>query len=62
MLSVLRSVERIGSILGLLAAALMVTRYGYQTSIGVIGYLVIISAIVFIVYFAMTKEKAMAPA
>jgi MFS family permease len=57
-MSVMRSVERIGSIIGLLAAASLVASYGYRPSIGATGYFVVGASIVFLIVFAAKRRAA----
>jgi hypothetical protein len=48
-LSVLRFLERTGSMLGLLLAAVLIEAYGYEGSIGITGALVFGSAFLFLI-------------
>ena len=59
-LSFLRIFERVGSIAGLLFSAMMVHIYGYETTIGITGFMVCGAAIFFLLFFMITHKQSLA--
>jgi MFS family permease len=56
-LNFLRSLERVGSMFGLLLSAFLVDLYGYQATIGIIGVTVCGSAVVFVLFYLTTRKR-----
>ena len=61
-LNFLRILERLGSIAGLLFSAMMVHIYGYETTIGITGFMVCGVAIFFLLFFMITRKQSLAVA
>jgi MFS family permease len=59
-LSFLRILERLGSIAGLLFSAMMIHIYGYETTIGITGFMVCGAAIFFLLFFIITRKRSLA--
>jgi predicted MFS family arabinose efflux permease len=59
-LSFLRILERVGSIAGLLFSAMMIHNYGYETTIGITGFMVCGAAIFFLLFFMITRKQSLA--
>jgi MFS family permease len=57
-LGLLRTMERIGSVLGPILAATFVTLYGYEKAIAGTGAIVSASAILFLIIYLITAKKA----
>jgi MFS family permease len=60
-LSILRFLERMGSVVGLLVAAVLIEVYGYEVAIGVTGSLVSGAALLFLVARLAGKQTGAAP-
>lgn len=61
-LNFLRSAERVGMIAGLLLSAILLGRYGYHASIGVIGIVVSGAAVLFVLSYPLTRSGKRTPA
>ncbi len=59
-LNFLRTLERMGSVAGLLFSATMVHIYGYETTIGITGVMVCGAAIFFLLFFMITRKRSLA--
>jgi MFS family permease len=59
-LNFLRILERLGSIAGLLFSAMMVHIYGYETTIGITGFMVCGVAIFFLLFFMIIRKQSLA--
>ncbi len=59
-LNFLRILERLGSIAGLLISAMLVNIYGYETTIGITGFMVCGAAIFFLVFFMIIRKRTLA--
>jgi MFS family permease len=53
----LRVLERFGSIIGLIAGALMIDYYGYQSTIGIAGISVCVASLIFILFFLIMRNN-----
>ena len=56
-LGALRLLERFGSIAGLIAGAVMINAYGYQSTTGIAGAAVCAGSFVFILFFLLHRRK-----
>lgn len=59
-LNFLRILERLGSIAGLLISAMLVHIYGYETTIGITGFMVCGAAMFFLVFFMIIRKRTLA--
>lgn len=54
----LRLLERYGSIIGLITAAVMINAYGYRNTTGIAGISVCAASLIFILFFLISRRDA----